>query len=54
MPKYQYVGDAPRSIPALGLEVQPGEEIEVDEEIRNGDFVLIPEKKAAKSAAKEE
>lgn len=54
MPKYEYVGDGPRSIPALGLEVVPGQVVEVAEEIRHPDFVLIAEKKAAKDAAKEE
>lgn len=54
MPKYEYVGDTRRSIPSLGLEVDPGQVIEVEEEIRHSDFVLMPEKKPAKSAAKEE
>jgi hypothetical protein len=54
MPKYEYTGDTRRSIPSLGLEVAPGDEIEVAEEIRHPDFRLVPERKAAKSAAKEE
>lgn len=55
MPKYEYVGDVPRSIPALGLEVVPGQEIEVEEEIRHSDFVPVKEKKSpTKPAVKEE
>jgi hypothetical protein len=54
MPTYEYVGDSPRSIPALALEVVTGQRVEVEEEIRHPDFVLIPEKKAAKGGAKEE
>jgi hypothetical protein len=55
MPKYEYVGDHPVSIPALGLDVVPGDVVEVADEIRHSDFVLIPEKKAAaKGGAKEE
>lgn len=53
MPKYEYVGDRPIVIPALGLQVAPGDQVEVEEEIRHSDFVLIPEKKAGKSAPKE-
>ena len=53
MPKYEYVGDAPRTIPALALDVVPGQEVEVSDEIRHPDFVLIPEKKASKAASKE-
>jgi hypothetical protein len=53
MPKYEYVGDRPVSIPALGLDVVPGQVVEVEEEIRHGDFVPIPDKKAGKSAPKE-
>jgi hypothetical protein len=54
MPRYRFVGDTPRSMPALGLEVEPGQEIDVPEEIRHGEFELIPEKKAGKAAPKEE
>lgn len=54
MPKYEYVGDTPRIIPALGLEVAPGQEVEVDEEIRHGDFALVKDKKPAKAPAKGE
>lgn len=54
MPRYEYVGDTPRSIPALGLEVQPGQQVEVAEEIRHSDFVLIPDKAGKSTPAKEE
>jgi hypothetical protein len=55
MPKYEYVGDSPRSIPALGLDVVPGQQFEVEEEIRHSDFVLVKDKKpSAKGADKEE
>jgi hypothetical protein len=53
MPKYEYVGDRPVVIPALGLEVAPGDHVEVEEEIRHSDFVAIVEKKAGKTTEKE-
>lgn len=53
MPRYRFTGDTPRSIPALGLEVEPGQEIETADEIRHGEFELIPEKKAGKAAPKD-
>lgn len=50
MPKYTYVGDEPRSLPAQGIDVvYPGQVVEVPEEIVSGDFQLVADKKAAKA-----
>lgn len=36
MPKFRYVGDDEREIPALRLVVEPGDEFEVDDEVAKG------------------
>ena len=43
MPKYRFTGDSARSIPALSLVVQPGETVEVAEEINHPDFQPVKE-----------
>jgi hypothetical protein len=58
LPKYRFSGDSAKSIPALGLDlVQPGDVVDVPEEINHPDFQLVKEtaKKAdvADSTAKE-
>lgn len=55
MPRYKFVGDEPRSLPALGIEVvYPGQVVDVPEEIVSGDFQLVTEAKKAAKADKEE
>jgi len=51
--KYQYNGSHPISIPALGLELKPGELFESDEKINHSDIEKIKDKPADKTPAKE-
>lgn len=48
MLQYKFKGSAPVSIPALGLELQPGDRFEVEEEINHSDFEQIKVEKPAK------
>lgn len=42
--KYRYTGDAPQVIPSHNIEVEPGQEIEVEESINHPDFQPVKEK----------
>lgn len=53
MAQYKFNGSTPVSIPALGLELQPGQVFETDEEINHSDFDLIKTKPKADAPAKE-
>lgn len=52
MSRYRYKGDSARSIPALGLDfVQPGDVVDVPEEINHPDFELVKESPAKATPA---
>ena len=53
MPQYKFTGSQPVSIPALGLDLKPGDKFETPEKINHSDFELIKEKPADKTPAKE-
>ena len=42
--KVKYTGDIPQQLPTIGLEVQPGDEVEVPDDFRNALFVLVEKK----------
>lgn len=53
--QYKFTGSNPVSIPALGLDLKPGDKFESDEKLNHPDFELIKDKPKAddKAAAKE-
>lgn len=51
--KYLYTGDSPQVIPSLGIEVEPGATVEVDEPINHPDFKPISEEKSKKKGVDE-
>lgn len=56
MPTYKYTGSHPISIPALGLQLKPGEKFESEEKLNHSDFELIKQDKPKaddKATAKE-
>ena len=56
MPAYKYTGSHPISIPAMGLDLKPGDKFETDEKVNHSDFELIKQDKPKadeKAAAKE-
>lgn len=54
MPTYKFTGPNPVSIPALGLDLKPGDKFETEEEFNHSDFELIKtDKPADKTPAKE-
>ena len=51
--QYRYNGSHPISIPALGLDLKPGDKFESDEKINHSDIEKIKDKPADKPSAKE-
>jgi hypothetical protein len=51
--QYRYNGSHPISIPALGLELKPGDTFESDEKLNHSDIEQIKAKPADKTPAKE-
>lgn len=50
MKKVKYTGDLPATLPTLGLEVKPGQEIEVPDDFNNALFVDVVENQPKKEA----
>jgi hypothetical protein len=53
VPQYRFSGPTPVSIPAMGLELQPGDKFDSDEKINHSDFEVIKVEKPAEKPAKE-
>ena len=45
MPRYRHVFDQKRIYPALGLELEPGEEFETDQVLDHPNFLLLDKPK---------
>lgn len=46
--RYRFTGDTAQSFPGLGLELEPGQEFETDEEIIHPHVVKVEPKKTKK------